>query len=141
MSDPRKNHRLWLGPLLAFAGLASYFTIIVRWQSLSDFPWLNLAVLVAALALSASGLQRAWAQGGVLRRCGGIAGLAVSTSCATALVYYCFFLSYPLPDVALALQTGQPVPQVTLQDDADRAVDLAAVGRGDVVLVFYRGFW
>ena len=57
------------------------------------------------------------------------------------LVYYCFFWSYHLPDAALALPTGQPVPQVTLQDHADRAVDLAAVGRGDVVLVFYRGFW
>ena len=141
MTQARRNHGLWLGPLLALAGLASYFTIVSRWRELSDTPWLNLAVLAAALGLSLAALPKAWSGGGLLRRAAALGGLVISGLCATTLVYYCFFLSYGVPDPARALPEGRPVPELTLLDDRGRSVELAELGRGDTVLVFFRGHW
>jgi peroxiredoxin len=57
------------------------------------------------------------------------------------LVYYCFFVSYGVPDAASALPTGEPVPALTLSNHLDEPVDLAQLARGDAVLVFFRGHW
>ncbi|MEE2663189.1 MAG: hypothetical protein VX681_03655 [Myxococcota bacterium] len=141
MSEAQHNRGLWLGPLIAVLGVASYFTLIVRWPTLSDFPWLNLAILGGAVAASARALPRAWSRGGAARRAAAVAGLSLSSLCTVILVYYCFFESYGVPDAASALPTGEPVPALTLSSHLDEPVDLAQLARGDVVLVFYRGHW
>jgi hypothetical protein len=137
----RPNRAVWLAPLVALAGLASYFTLTVRWQALSDFPWLNLAILAGAVAASARALPRAWSRGGVARRLGAALGLSLSSLSAGLLTYYCFVLSYGVPQAATALATGEPVPALTLPDHRDQPVDLAQLADGDAVLVFYRGHW
>jgi hypothetical protein len=84
MSETRRNHGLWLGPLVGLTGLASYFLLISGWRELSDTPWLNLTVLAGAITLSASALMRAWREGAGLSRVAGVAGLGVSILCTSA---------------------------------------------------------
>jgi hypothetical protein len=141
MSAATRHHVTWAAPLLAVAGLLGYFTVISRWPTLSDFPWLNLLVLAVAVAGSAYGLAGAWPEGGLPRRAGAVLGLGVSCLCAGLLIYYCFFHSYGLPDPDLAQPAGEPIPELTLPDEHERPIDLADVASGDLVLVFFRGHW
>jgi hypothetical protein len=144
MSDTPRNPSVWLAPLLSLAAFVSYYLVIISRPALADLrdlPWPNLAVIALALVLSLRALPRAWSRGGVLRRTGAIAGLAVCTLCAGALPYYLFVATYRVPDVANALPPGEPIPAVTLLDHAEQPVDLAQLAQGDVVLVFYRGHW
>ena len=80
-----RNHALWLGPLLAIVGLVSYYTLFYRWPMTRDVPWVNFAILLGALALSAVGLARAWRRGG-WRRFAGVAGFLWSTGLAVLFV-------------------------------------------------------
>lgn len=134
-----RNHALWLGPLLAIVGLVSYFTVFYRWPVTRDVPWVNFAILLGALALSAVGLARAWPRGG-WRRFAGVGCLVWSTGLAALFVASCTVMS-ALPPPAGVLDVGAPLPAVTLDDHAGTPVDLAAAGTQPLVLVFYRGFW
>jgi hypothetical protein len=139
-SPSKTNHLLWLGPLLAVFGCLSYFLLFARWPLFRDTPWLNLLILVGAVALSFAGLRRAWPQGG-WRRIGAIAGLGVSALFGVALLLYCYRLSYDLPSADLAVASGERIPAITLPAQDGRPVDLAEAAAGPLVLVFYRGFW
>jgi len=134
-----RNHALWLGPLLTVVGVASYYTVFFRWPLTRDVPWVNFAILLGALALSAIGLARAWGRRG-WRRVGGVAGLVWSTTLTALFVAACTVLS-ALPAPTAALAVGDAVPAVTLQDHTGAAVELAAASAEPLVLVFYRGFW
>lgn len=87
----KSNHALWIGPLITLAGAVSYFTVFSRFAPLRDFPWLNLPVVLAGLALSALAFWRAIARRSVYRgtilgsRCCRIPTCASSTrsACAT----------------------------------------------------------
>jgi hypothetical protein len=136
----RRNHALWLGPLLAVAGVLTYFTVFVRWPPVRDVPWVNLPLVALGIAVSVRGLGRAWARRG-WRRASGLAGVTVSSALGVLLTWYCFAFSYRLPAAALALDVGAPVPAVTLTDHIGRPVDLARAATRPLVLVFYRGFW
>jgi len=137
-----RNHALWIGPLLAGAGAVSYFTYFARFPALRDFPWVNLPLVGAGLAVSAAGAWRAYARPQRFRgRILGPAGLAVSGLLAGLFGFYVFGLSYRLPaptDTTLVLERA---PDLTLSDSAGRPVRLAALRGRKVVLTFYRGYW
>ena len=141
MTDTPRNHALWLAPLIAIAGLLGYFTVATRWPALSDFPWLNLLILAGAVVLAGRGLAEAWRRGGALGRTAGVLSLGFSSLCAALLTYYCFFMSYGLPDAEAALPAGEVLPALTLVDHRSQPVELTGLTRGDAVLVFYRGHW
>lgn len=136
----RRNHALWLAPLVALVALLSYFTVFVRWDATRDFPWVNLGLLALALTLAGVGLARAWPRGG-WRALAGVLSALVSLGLAGFFVLYCFVFSYQLPDAGLALPVGAPVPRVQLADASGKPVDLGRSSDGRLVLVFYRGHW
>jgi hypothetical protein len=136
----RLNWNAALGPLVAIVGLLSYFTLFYRWPALRDVPWLNYALLLVAVALSARGLQSAWSRGRALRRSLGALGLALSATLALFFAWYTLVASRQLPDAASALAVGAPLPQIALRDHTGRSVELGALEQ-PLVLVFYRGHW
>ncbi len=137
MQAPR-NRSLWLGPMLALFGFLSYYTIFYRWPALRDFPWVNLILLVAAVAVSWTGLGRARVGGG-WKLVAGVAGLAWSLLLTGLLCFYCFYYSYGLPSGEVALAVGAPVPNLTLPDQLGRDIDIS--DDQPTLLVFYRGHW
>jgi hypothetical protein len=128
----------WIGPLIAVPGLLSYFTTFSMWPAFRDFPWLNLLILVAAVMISALAVRRA--EPG-LGRLGSVAGLVVSLSALGLLCFYCFFLSYQLPDAGRVADDGTRIPNITLVAQDGEAIDLADAARDKLILVFYRGHW
>jgi hypothetical protein len=141
MADtPRRNPALWLGPLVALVGLLSYFTVFYRWPLTRDFPWVNLILVGAGVALSLLGLARAWRRGGFWAGAGVLSGV-VSVAAAGLLVAYCFVLSYQVPSADSALPVGADVPRLVLADANGANVDLGQLGDGRLLLVFYRGHW
>ncbi len=138
-AKPRRNHALWAGPLVALFGLASYWTLFRRWPALSDFPWVNLAILAVGLGLCLVGLRRAWGRG-IWRPSVAVLGLGVSAWFGSVLIWYCFVNSYRLPATESALAVGASVPEIALVDHRGRTVELDGDGRARLV-VFFRGFW
>jgi cytochrome oxidase Cu insertion factor (SCO1/SenC/PrrC family) len=126
---------LWLGPLLALVGVASYFTVFVNWPITRDVPWVNLILLALALAASIAGLMRA------RRRVIAAGALALTLALSGFFVWYCYVFSYDIPSAELALDVGAPVPAVVLRDDRGQEVELAKLSRDKLVLVFFRGHW
>ena len=135
-----QRHAAWLGPLIAVPGFLSYYLFFARYPAFRDFPWANLLLLAGAVALSVVGLRRVWA-GGALAKLGGVAGLVVSAGLTGLLAFYCFVLSYQLPDASHAARRGQPIPTMVLASHDGTPFDLGAASREPLVLVFYRGFW
>ena len=126
---------VWLGPVLAFVGVASYFALFLNWAITRDVPWVNLILLALALAASIAGLVRS------RRRVLAAAGLMVTLAFAGFFLVYTYVLSYDIPSAELALDVGAPVPALVLRDDRGQDVELAALSREKLVLVFYRGHW
>lgn len=131
----------WLGPLVTFAAVVSYFTVFARDPALRDVPWLNLPLALAGVALSIAGLARAWPRGGPWRRLTACAGLTVSLGLAALFVAYVFVISALLPQPERRTLELVEAPDFTLSDESGRAVRLAELRGRKVVLVFYRGFW
>lgn len=127
---------VWLGPLLAIVGVASYFVFFLNFAITRDVPWVNLGLLALAIGVSIVGLRRARG-----RRVLASGGLVLSLALSGFFVWYCYVFSYELPSAELALDVGAPVPAVVLRDDRGQGVDLAAISREKLVLVFYRGHW
>ena len=133
-----RNPAAWLGPLLALPACFSYWLFFARWPLFRDFPWLNLLLLALAMGLSLIGLRRARTRRG---RIGSAAGLVFGVLLTGLLSWYCFVLSYQVPDAGNAAQTGTPLPAMTLVSWDGRPIDLAEVAQGELILVFYRGYW
>lgn len=138
----RPNHAAWLGPLLAFGGMVSYFTLFARFPALRDFPWLNLPLVLAGVALSALGLVRSvrrrsrwWARG--------LAGLGLVFSLFVGgfLPVYVFVLSYALPAPTTTAASLGVAPDFELPDAHGAKHRLSDYRGSRVVLVFYRGHW
>jgi hypothetical protein len=126
---------VFLGPILALVAVASYFALFVNWAITRDVPWVNLILLALALAASIAGLVRA------RRRVLATGGLVLTLALSGLFVWYCYVFSYQIPSAELALDVGAPVPALVLRDDRDQDVELAALSREKLVLVFYRGHW
>jgi len=126
---------VWLGPLLAFVAVASYFALFLNWAITRDVPWLNLILLALALGASIAGLVRS------RRRVLASGGLVLTLALGGFFVWYCYVFSYGIPSAELALDVGSPVPAIVLRDDRGQDVELAKLSRDKLVLVFYRGHW
>jgi len=137
----KRNHFIWLGPVLTFVGGLSYFMFFARFPTLRDFPWINLPLVLAGLALSAFGVWRAFARPGILGKLLGSVGLLISLGLATLFGWYVFGLSYGLPQPTQASLTLQQAPAFTLTDHDGSPVRLEDLRGRKVVLTFYRGHW
>jgi len=137
-----RNHLLWLGPLVTLAGGISYFLVFARYAALRDFPWLNLPLVLAGLALSGVGLWRAWSPRTSYRgKLLGPAALAFSALVSFFFVFYVFAISFWLPDPTSTATELVEAPGFRLLDQAGRTVSLDDYRGRKVVLTFYRGFW
>jgi hypothetical protein len=137
----RRNHLPWIGPIVVFAGAVSYFLVFARWPLLRDFPWFNLPVVLAGVALSAVGLWRALARPASRRgRILSSLGLLLSLGMGGLFCFYIFSYSYRLPPSAAAHRV-ETLPALTLIAHDGRAIDLAASNGRKRVFVFYRGHW
>lgn len=124
----------WSGPLVAVAGLVSYFTLAVRVPVLRDTAGLNLALVAAGLALSIVSLVQR-------RTVWRWIGLTLSTMCAVLFGTYVFSLSSSLPSAKLAVPVGADAPPLELPDTSGRLVSLDDFADQHTLVVFYRGFW
>lgn len=134
----RFNHLAWVGPILAVFGLLSYFAYFSMWPVFRDFPWLNLLILAGAVGVSAIALPRARSG---LGRVGSGAGLFASVAMLGLLCFYAFYWSYQLPDAGRVVDDGTRLPEITLASWDGRQVDLSDAASGELILVFYRGYW
>jgi hypothetical protein len=141
-ADRRRNHALWIGPLVALAGGISYFLVFVRYPALRDFPWVNLPWVLIGLAVSVIGVWRAYARETPYRgKLVGPISFGVSALVSVAFIFYVFGFSYWLPGPTATTLRLTDAPEFTLVDHAQRPVRLADYRGRKVVLTFYRGFW
>ncbi len=138
----RRNHLIWVGPVVTVAAILSYFMVFARYPALRDFPWLNLPLAVLGIGLSAAGVWRAFGRPEVFRgRILAPLGAVVSLFFASFFGFYIFSLSYLLPaptETTLRLGTAPGFALAAAVGGTVRLDDF--LGR-KVVLVFYRGFW
>ena len=136
----RRNHVVWIGPLVTFLGAVTYFTVFARWPTLRDFPWLNLPLVLAGFAISVVAFRRRRTESR-LSRFLAWSGLGLSVLLSALFVFYIFFLSWMLPAPTTATQELQQAPDFALTDQHDGIVQLADLRGKNVILVFFRGFW
>ena len=130
----RRNHAAWVGPLIALIGLVTYFAVAVRFPDLRDSATVNLALVLAGVAIAAWGLlrRRNWKSWIGL----GVAGLVGLVFCA-----YVFVLTSQLPSPDTAPVVGAAAPPIELPDLSGRKLSLDDFGGQRVLVVFYRGYW
>jgi hypothetical protein len=152
------NSAIWIGALVALAGIFCYPLIFLRVPALRDRPWFTLPLIAFGLVLIAVGLARAFRQPQLYR--GKVFGsvLGVLTFAIAVLFCYAVFVgARNLPVSPRAPQVGQSAPDFTLPDSKNTPVNLtqilnspfapngaAASGAGataGVLLIFYRGYW
>lgn len=136
-----RNHMIWIGPLLGFASIVSYFMVFARFAALRDFPWVNLPLVFLGAFLAGLGVWRAYARPEVFRgKVLAPLSLALSLFFAGLFTFYIFSMSYALP-ASDAAQSLSRAPDFTLQSKDGQTVRLSDYRGRKVALVFYRGFW
>lgn len=152
MSARLWNWRLWAGFGCAVAALVIY---LVSFLVTRAVIWPCLALLVIAVVLLISGMQRAFREPQVYR--GRIGGLILSVLSVLLLVGF-GFVAYQVhkafPAARNAPNVGQRAPEFTLADSTGKNVALTDLlaspitdGSGSahapkgVLVVFYRGYW
>jgi hypothetical protein len=139
---PPRNHALWLGPLIAFGGMVSYFEFFARFPTLRDFPWINLPLVLIGIALSLGGFWGAYTRGSRLWvKLAGSFGLALSLLSGGFLIAYVFAISNSLPAESATTTALEQAPDFALEDSEGRVHRLSDYSGSKVVLVFYRGHW
>jgi hypothetical protein len=129
----RRNHLLWIAPLVTLAGALTYFSFFARFPPLRDFPWVNLPLVALGLALTVVAAARPWLQPQRFRGKGlGAVALAVSALVAAGFGAYVFAISSWVP---------APTALTTSLEKAPDVAGLSAYRGRSVVLVFYRGYW
>lgn len=139
-TTPRTNHWLWAGPLVALAGLLSYFTFFHQWPATRDVPWVNLPMVWGGAVMALWGLRLALRRGGWRIAAGGLSAL-FAVGLAGLLTAYCFVLSYQMPAPSELTDTGAQLPALTLPAHDGSNVSLQEASKDTLVLAFYRGAW
>ena len=138
----KRNHLIWLGPLVTAAGFFGYFAIFARFPATRDFPWVNLPVVVAGMALSLLAVRRAFSRRSAYRgRVLGSLGLGLSLAVGGFFLVYVFWLSDQLPAPTDTVGVGEIAPDFTLPDAGGDPVRLSDLRGRKVILTFYRGYW
>lgn len=138
----RRNHLQWIGVLVAFVGMVSYFLVFLRFPVLRDFPWLNLPLVCLGLALSCVAVWRAFFRPQEYRgKVVGSLGLVFSLLITVTFGAYIFWLSYLLPAPTEKTMGLTRAPDFALTSMTGETVRLQDFRGRKVVLVFYRGFW
>jgi len=134
-----RNHLLWIGPLVVFAGFVSYYQVFAPYPLLRDFPWINLPLIWAGVVLSALGVRRAFQRG----RGKVLGAIALTFSVLVAALFhaYIFWYSYRMPGATETTTSMTRAPDFSLADQHGRSVTLSEYLGRKVVLVFYRGYW
>ena len=145
----RWNLSVWSGFLVVLAAAFTYIPVFARFPATRVFPWVNLRMFGAGLALIGVGLRRAFREPLIYR--GKVAGSIVAGLGVALLALFCFGLFYAarqLPPSSGAPRVGQKAPDFTLPDKDGNPVRLSEIlgaGGADringVLLVFYRGYW
>jgi hypothetical protein len=135
----RRNHLLWLGPLVVFAGFVSYYQLFARIPALRDFPWVSLPVIWVGVVLTAFGIRQAFRRG--RGKILGSIALLFSVLVAGVFHLYIFWYSYQMPEAATAPAASIAAPDFALVDQHGRSVTLSELRGRNVLLVFYRGHW
>jgi hypothetical protein len=139
---PPRNHALWLGPLITFVGMVSYFEFFARFPVLRDFPWVNLPLVLIGIALSVGGFWGAYVRGSRWPvKAAASMGLAFSLLCGGFFIFYVFSISNSLPAPTSTTRALEQAPDFALEDSAGRIHRLSDYRGTKVVLVFYRGHW
>jgi hypothetical protein len=138
----RRNHALWLGPLLVFAGAVSYFLIFSTFPVLRDFPWVNLPIVLLGLFLSFLGLARAIKAPNLYKgKISGILGLLFSAAVASMFTTYIFWTTFQMPMASPQSLAITQLPDIHLtQSDGTETALTTFLGK-KLVIVFYRGYW
>jgi hypothetical protein len=138
----RRNHALWVGPLVTLAGALSYFTFFARFAPLRDFPWVNLPLVLLGLGLSLLGVVRAWRPARPARRRLLVALVLLPTLALAALFHlYVFVFSSMLPPPSARTAGLVLAPDFSLPAHDGTLVRLSELRGKNVLLVFYRGHW
>ena len=135
----RRNHLLWIGPLVVFAGFVSYYQVFARFAPLRDFPWVNLPLIWVGVVLSALGVRRAFQTG--RRKILGSIALIFSVLVVGLFHAYVFWYSYRMPGETPTTSAMNLAPDFTLPDQHGRPVTLSDLRGRKAVLIFYRGHW
>ena len=139
----RWNWPIWVGFIVAVAGLASY-QFFAQFPVTRDFPWANFLIFGIGAALLIFGLFRAFGRPQVYR--GKIFGSIFATIALLLFAFFSYVIFYVLhqvPASAGAPRVGQKAPDFFLLDQNERSVglgDLLSNSKG-ALLIFYRGFW
>ena len=138
----RRNHLIWIGPVVSFFGLLSYFYVFARFPTLRDFPWVNLPLVLLGLALSGFGVWRAFARSRIFKgKILGSLGFVLSLGFAGLLVLYVFRITYSLPPPSHGTLEMTQAPDFALTGNDGKTVRLSDYRGRKVALIFYRGFW
>ena len=136
------KHALWLGFVVSFVGMVSYFLYFAQFPELRDVPLLNSPIVLLGVLLCGAGCVQ------VLRHsASGLGKVAASVTFLLTLGVaglfhtYIFYISYQLPAAADAPASAAAAPLFALQDQNDQTVSLADYRGDKVVVVFYRGHW
>jgi hypothetical protein len=146
------NWSLWTGFLLVLIGFLSYIPFFALFPITRDFPWVNLLLFVAGLALLVSGVSRAFGQPQTYR--GRIFGPILTVLSVLVIAFFAYGIFYEarrIPFAAGAPHVGQKAPDFTLPDQDGNLVSLSALLSSPVphagttakavLLIFYRGYW
>jgi hypothetical protein len=145
----RWNVSAWAGFGTVLVAFLTYVPVFTRFPITRDFPWANLLLFGAGLALLARGLGRAYREPQLYR--GRIFAPVLMGLGVLILVFFCYGVlvaSRQLPASSGAPHVGSPAPDFTLPDQDGRSVSLSALlgheggeALQGVLLIFYRGYW
>lgn len=133
-SRKKRNHAVWIGPLVALTGLLTYFTVAVLFPNLRDSAIVNLVLVIGGTVIAGWGLLRR-------RNWKSWIGFGAAAFFASLLFAYVFVLSNQLPSADNVVMVGSAAPPLALPDRTGRIVSLGAFKGERVLVVFYRGFW
>jgi hypothetical protein len=130
------------GFAITFAGAVTYFTVFARFPALRDFPWLNLPLVVAGVAIALFATAQAFRRGA---RMGAriVTSTLVTLSVLVAGLFatYLFWISYQVPAPTEVARSLEIAPDVRLVGSDGNPVAIGDFRGKKVLVVFYRGFW